>query len=314
MNKMTYAILGLTAGLCLGFLTGLRLTHAPEDSVPSRAERTLARQEVPPQAATSRAAVTPGQVGSASVRRPVETEMLDVEARLGRLQKQHAELTRQRDELARDNEALADAKQLAEQERVAAEQNTEFIGKIAAKVIAANKLTMPESLAEAAVLAGRLGRKLAEFKASFFGKPPAEGTPEYVAYKQEIDALTSEWAPVVKALGGDDGGGLMRQMSTPQGAAEFQALQIYGTLDLSERQFEQVYGILSRHYGDGFARKLDLGSRPETGVEAWVQQRVALNDRAVADVRGALTPDQQAVFDKLIGKQLLWQINIGGGM
>lgn len=314
MNRTTCTILGLTAGLGLGFLAGLRLTHAPKDSVPSRAVSTLARQEVPPHAAKSRATVTPDQVGSASVRRQVETEMRDVEARLDRLQKQHAELARQRDELARDNEALADAKQVAEQERVAAEQNTELIGKIAAKVIAANKLTMPESLAEAAVLAGRLGRKLAEFKASYFGKPPVEGTPEYAAYKQEMDALTSEWAPVVKTLGGDDGSGLMRQMATPQGAAEFQALQIYGTLDLSERQFEQVYGALSRHYADGFARRLDLGSRPQTGVEAWVEQRVALNDRASAEVRGILTTDQQAVFDKLIGKQLLWQINIGGGM
>jgi len=301
MNKTTCAVLGLAIGVGIGFLAGQRMTNVPKSHVPSPA-------------GALQAAPSTNRVARTQERRQVETEMRELESRLRQLQKRHGELARQRDELEQVNTTLGEAALRSEQARVTAEQNTEFFGKVAANLIAADKLAMPKSTAEAALRAGQLGRKLAEFKESYLGKPPAEGTPEHGAYKQQMDALAAEFAPVLKALGGDDGNGVMRQVSTPQGVAEFQSLLVYGALGLSDQQFQQVHGALGRYYAEGFAQKLDLASRPETGVEAWVERRNALNVRAVTEAQRYLTPEQRADFDRLIGKQLLWQINIGGGM
>lgn len=301
MNKRIYAAIGLVVGMGIGFYAGQRLTG------------TLQGVAQPPASAPD-AATSTNRLARAQERRQVETEMLELESRLRQLQKRHGEMARQRNELEQVNTVLGEAALRSEQARVEAEQNAEFFGKIAAKLIAADKLAMPKTMAEVALRAGQLGRKLAEFKESYSGKPPAEGTPEYNAYKQRMDALASEFAPVLKALGGGDGDDVKRLVSTPQGVAEFQSLQVYGALGLSDQQFQQVHGALSRYYAEGFAQKLDLASRPETGVEAWVAQRNALNDRATTEVLHYLTPEQRATFDKLLGKQFLWQINIGGGM
>lgn len=302
MNRtIIWAAVALIVGVSLGILVGRRMSNKPQ-SIP------VASEDAP------RLAFGTNRVARAQERRQVEMEMRALELRLRQLQKRHEHLARQRDELEQANVALGEAGLKSEQARVTAEQNTEFYGKVAANLIAADKLAMPKTMAEAAVRAGQLGRKLAEFKESYLGKPPAEGTPEYAAYKERMDALAAEFAPVLKTLGGDDGSGVMRQMATPQGVSEFQSLMVYGALGLNDQQFQQVHSALSRYYAEGFAQKLDLKSRPETGVEAWVDRRNALNARAVTEVQRYLTPEQRADFDKLIGKQLLWQINIGGGM
>lgn len=238
----------------------------------------------------------------------------DSDTQLRQLQQRYEGLQEERDRLMQENAKLESARVKAEEAQKLATENMKFFGEMTRNLIWSDKVNLPQSMAEAAMRAGQLGRKLTEFKAAYVGKFPAEGSPEYDAYQKQMDALAAEFAPVLKVLGGDDGSAMKQQLSNAQGAAAMQSYLVTGALDLSDQQFQQVYDTLNRYYTDGFNRGLNRDARPATGVDAWVQQRQAQNDQAVTEIKNLLTPSQRADFDKIIGKTLLWQFNIGGGL
>ena len=239
---------------------------------------------------------------------PLEERIQLTEAQLKKAQANYAEVLRERDQLAKTNSALDDARLKAEKAQARAEQGAALMAGITSK-LSDGQLQVPQTVAEAAVYAGLSQRTAADFHTKWGDKAPAEGTPESAAYHQDMDAVTTSLATAMKSLGAD---GMEDTYKKPASLAQFQSLQLYGSLQLNDTQWQQLDGTLNRYYAEGFNRKLEGASRPEAGEDAWEQQRDALSQRAFNEVQALLTPQQRADFSRLYKSTFLWELNIGG--
>lgn len=184
------------------------------------------------------------------------------------------------------------------------------MGRIASESATNGKLEVPQTVAEAAVFAGKLHRMASDFALKWGGKAPPEGTPEAAAYQKEMEAVTTNFAAVMKSFGDNS---LEEVIAKPASVAQFQSLQLYGSLELNEAQLQQLEATLNRYYTEGYGRKLNGASRPKEGVEAWQQQQDSLNQRAYKEIQTMLSPQQRADFTRYYKPSFLWEVNMGGG-
>lgn len=256
---------------------------------------------------------TPAQatvpVPTSAPTQPLDEHIALAETQLKKTQTSYDDLLRERNQLAHTNVALADARLKSEKDKARAEQTSELMTGIASKLADDGQLQVPQTVAEAAVFAGQLHRTATDFTAKWGSEAPPEGTPESAAYHKEMDALTTDFAALMKSFGANS---LESIAKAPSSIAQFQGLQLYGALQLSDTQWQQLDGALNRYFTEGFARKLDGAARPATGVDAWEQQRTALSQRAFTEIQAMLTPQQRADFDRLYNSSFLWNFNIGG--
>ena len=216
------------------------------------------------------------------------------------------------DRLVMQNEELKRALGNAKQAERKALETASLHALISTRLIPDGESRPRDPVATALLRAGQLNRMAAEFKARYHGRIPADNSPEFGEYARRLAELADEYAPVLRALAGDNGARDL--VSKPDSAASMQALILAGALRLDDDQFQRVYSSLTRHYRDGFAQGLNLDALPAAGVETWEQRRMALNDQAVAEIKMHLGPEQRAAFDTTFGKTLMWKFSLGDGL
>lgn len=232
-----------------------------------------------------------------------------VNAQHKRQQERIAQLQQEIEELSRANTALEQDRQKAEAAREREERDTAFYRELAGKVLE-GELKVPGTLAEAAVSNGRLMAKITMLNKKWGDTVPPEGTPEAAAYNKDREEVIADTASMMKFLG--DESHVSEITSNPDSVRQFQSLSIYGALNLSEDQWRGIDLTLSGFYTNGFANRLNTGARPQTGIDAWNQQRAALSRAAFSAVSSRLTPEQAARFEELYSKDnWLWTISTG---
>jgi hypothetical protein len=230
------------------------------------------------------------------------------EIQLKQAQTNYAGIMQEKDLLSREKLTLEEARLQAEKAKAIAEQRSGFFAAVASKLANEGSLEVPQTVAEASVFAGQLHRMSMDFSAKWGDAAPPQGTPEFAEYQQEMDALATESADLIKFFGANKIEDIVKKSSS---IAHFQSLQFYGSLGLNDAQWRQLDGTLNRYYTEGFNRNLQAAARPETGVDAWQEQRTTLSQQAYNEVRASLTPQQRSDFERLYGPNFFWNINIG---
>lgn len=209
----------------------------------------------------------------------------------------------ERERLARKNKELEDALRQAE-------QRSDFLGDLAMKLANAGELEMAQTDAEAAVLAGQVHRAGSDFAVRWGGNAPSEDSPEFPLYTEERDALLSDLAGVIKSIEEFWGGDLA---SSPESVAQFQSLQMYGALELSDANWQELDGAMQQYYDEGFGNGLNASARPESGLEEWEVQRKELSQRAFRQIQAILPAEKRTNFERLYEPDyFLWTFSIGG--
>ena len=198
-------------------------------------------------------------------------------------------------QLKQANATLEAARQKAEADKKRAEQGTQVMAALTGNLLEPN-LKVPQSLSEAASLMGQNLADTAKSKQKWGDSVPVTGAPADDEYAREQDALVTQSAALMKFLSDDQNAALLKQ---PNDLAQFQSESLTGGLNLRDDQAQVVNAALNGYYQQFLAQGLNTDARPETGLDAWNQQRLALGEQAYASIQALLTPEQSAAFHSI---------------
>ena len=205
---------------------------------------------------------------------------------------------------------LDQARRQAEADKKRADKNTQMMAELNAKLVDPN-LKVPQTVSEAALLKGQNLADAARFQQKWGDSAPAAGTPEADEYAREQDALVTQSAALLKFLTDEKNSAPLAERDN---LVQFQAASLAGALDLRDDQAQAVNTVLDGYYQQFYEQGLNTTARPETGFDAWRQQRLALSQQAYAAVAALLTPEQAAAFHNAYPHSglYLFQMTFGG--
>lgn len=212
-------------------------------------------------------------------------------------------------ELTKQNAALQEERDNTRKSLEIKKEQSSFLENITMKLAGNEKLEIPETVPELAVLYGQIQLRNRDFYEKWNGRIPEAGTPEAAAYQEDLNANVTDDATLLKAFTT-----MGKDISTNDVAswAQFQSMQLYGALKLDESQWRTLDEQLNRIYKDYYDRGLNRDARPDTGLEAWREQVSDFCNKAFVEIQSGFTPQQRSEFKRIYRPDFLVGLNVGG--
>ncbi len=197
-------------------------------------------------------------------------------------------------------------KERAERKRQAAlAEYQNLFGTAAMKALSGDVTNLPASLEEALTQASLALKDMDALCNKYPKGRPSEG-PEREQFDKEISELLERMA----ALAADKRVEQARGSTDPELVARCQLWLLAGALDMNANQVQQADQILQQSFREWFAQGLNMGAKPQTGVEAWYKARDEFSANTYQQINATLTPEQQKAFQSIFGKNFMGRMTV----